>query len=509
MPKLDAYLRNIDKFDASGLVLTSDQAVTLRFPSGDRQATQITPHDQLVQMVREIAPPVVLDQLDEGRSARLEIESGGRWYAVNVTPRGSTWEVAVEALAGAAAPTPKQRAGTPTPLPRPTTTKPRAGTPTPRPGTPTPSPSPAPRQSATMSVPPPRQSATMSVPPPPVPTPTPPPPPPRPPQRPGTPTPPPGTMRPRSPSIPGTQRSPEPAIDRGAFDEEEGTRTVAVNALSELTRAARAASASDLYLSAGAAALHRIAGDLVAAGSGVIDGEVISRELSEVAPASARAAWRETGNATFTYGDGGGRVRVTLARDHRGPSAALRLLPAEPPSIAQIKLGGPGSAVERWLGRCGLIVIAGPSGSGKSVTLGALVRALGERRRRVVSIEDPIELVHASSWISQRAVGEHVASVGVGVACAMSEGADAIVISRVCSEATAQGVVEAVSGGHLVLTTVVAPVGGVALDRMIMHLREDQRELAHGLLFSALLGTIQPLGASTGERSFEIAAPET
>jgi Tfp pilus assembly pilus retraction ATPase PilT len=143
------------------------------------------------------------------------------------------------------------------------------------------------------------------------------------------------------------------------------------------------------------------------------------------------------------------------------------------------------------------------------VTLGALVRALGERRRRVVTVEDPIELIHASAWISQRAVGEHVASVGTAVGCAMNEGADAIVIGRVTSEATARGVVEAVAGGHLVLTTVVAPVAGVALDRMIAHLPADQRELAHGLLFSALLGTIQPVAAKSGDRSFEITARET
>jgi twitching motility protein PilT len=278
--------------------------------------------------------------------------------------------------------------------------------------------------------------------------------------------------------------------------------------LDQLTRAARAASASDLYLSAGSIGVQRVAGELISTGTGVIDGEVIARELGAVAPPDARAAWTDAGTAMFTYGDGSGRVRVTLARDQRGPSAALRLLPAEPPTIAQLGLGGAGSAIEGWLGRRGLIVIAGPSGCGKSVTLAALVRALGERRRRVVCIEDPIELVHASAWISQRAVGEHVASVSTGVACAMNEGADAIVIGSVCSEATARGVVEAVSGGHLVLTTVVAHSSGVALDRMIAHLAADQRELAHGLLFSGLLGAIQPLVGKAGERSFEITAPQ-
>jgi twitching motility protein PilT len=296
----------------------------------------------------------------------------------------------------------------------------------------------------------------------------------------------------------------QPAPERGPSD----GGSPAGAALEQLTRAARAAGASDLYLSSGTVAVHRIAGELASAGTGVVDSEVISRELGAVAPPEVRSAWNEKGTAMFTYGDGIGRVRVTLARDHRGPSAALRLLPDDPPALVQLGLGAAGAAIDGWLARRGLIVIAGPSGCGKTVTLGALVRALGERRRRVVTIEDPIELVHASAWISQRAVGEHVVSVSVGVACAMNEGADAIVIGRVSSEATARGVVEAVSGGHLVLTTAVAPVAGVALDRMIAHLAADQRELAHGLLFSALLGTIQPLVSRSGERSFEITSPQ-
>jgi len=425
MPKLDVYLRSIEKFGASGAVLASGQAVTLRFPTGDRHATQVTPHDQLVLTVREVAPPAMLEQIDKGRPVRFELESAGHRYTVGVAPRSSGWQVTIEAVAAAAV---------------------------------VPPPVPAPRVPA---------AAPAGVP-------------------------------------------AEMALERGQYDGESvptslptGTGSV----LDQLTRSARAASATDIYLNAGTVAVQRVAGEVVSAGAGVIDGEVISRELGMVATPEARAAWSGSGTAMFTYGDGIGRVRVTLARDHRGPSAALRMLPDEPPTLAQLKLAGTG--IEGWLGRRGLIVIAGPSGSGKTVTLGGLVRALGERRRRVVTVEDPIELVHASAWISQRAVGEHVASVGTAVGCAMNEGADAIVIGRVSSEATARGVVEAVSGGHLVLTTVVAPVAGVALDRMIAHLPADQRELAHGLLFSALLGTIQPVAAKSGERTFEIVAPQS
>ena len=161
--------------------------------------------------------------------------------------------------------------------------------------------------------------------------------------------------------------------------------------LDQLTAAARAAYASDIYLSAGSPAFQRVGGELAAtADRGVLDAETVSRELGIVAPAEARGAWTERGSATFTYGDGMGRVRVTLSRDHRGPGATLRLLVGEPP--AYDRLGVP-REVGAWLDQRGLVLVAGAAGSGKTTTLAALVKALGERGRRVIAIEDPIELV--------------------------------------------------------------------------------------------------------------------
>jgi twitching motility protein PilT len=202
----------------------------------------------------------------------------------------------------------------------------------------------------------------------------------------------------------------------------------------------------------------------------------------------------------FVYSDGAGRVRVTLTRDHRGPGAALRLLPAEPPTIAGLGL----KDVAEWLGERGLIVIAGRSGTGKTTTLAALVRALGESRRRVVAIEDPIEIVHASPWISQRAIGAHVLAMGEAVAAAMQEGADAIVVGAVHTASDAAAVIDAVAGGHLVLTTVVAPHAGVAVDRIVERLPLEQRDFARALCADALLGTIGPVVTRSG-RSFEVA----
>jgi hypothetical protein len=80
MGRIDVYLRSIERFGAAGAVLVSGQSIKLRFPTGDRHATQITSHEQLVGLVQEVAPPAALEQLDKTRMVKFEIEAhGGRW----------------------------------------------------------------------------------------------------------------------------------------------------------------------------------------------------------------------------------------------------------------------------------------------------------------------------------------------------------------------------------------------------------------------------------------------
>lgn len=445
MAKLDVYLRSIKQLGAQGAVLTSGQAVTLRFPTGDRHATQITSHDQLVGLVREVAPPAALDQIDRSRSVKFELEAnGGRW-SINVAPKPGAWHVAIDPLdSSAVSPVPSAPAA------------------------------PSAAASAPVSAP---VSAAAAL------------------------------SQGSSPAVRASARASTPAgdgemaIERGQYASPSAIATSGSLLLDQLTAGARAAYASDVYLCAGTPAFQRIGGELAAtADRAPIDGELLARELGLVAPNEARTAWADRGIAMFAYGDGAGRVRVTLTRDHRGPGATLRLLPAEAPALATLGLKG----VAEWLSDRGLIAIAGRSGTGKTTTLASLVRALGENRRRVVAIEDPIEIVHVSPWISQRAIGQHVPSVSEGVTAAMREGADAIVVGAVHTAGDAEAVIEAVSGGHLVLTTVVAPRAGVAVDRMIDRLPVEQRELARALCADALLGTIGLVVTRSG-RSFEVA----
>jgi twitching motility protein PilT len=94
--RIDVYLRSIERFGALGAVLASGKSVTLKFTTGDRHATQITPHDQLVTMVREIAPPQILDLIDRNRPARFEHASGGFTYSIAVATSQGQWSVSID-----------------------------------------------------------------------------------------------------------------------------------------------------------------------------------------------------------------------------------------------------------------------------------------------------------------------------------------------------------------------------------------------------------------------------
>jgi twitching motility protein PilT len=422
MARIDVYLRSIERFGAAGAVLTSGQAVTLRFPTGDRHATQVTHHDALVALVREIAPPIALDMIDRNQPSSFDIDSNGTSYTLSVTPRPGMWQVVIEPASAAPPPPPREQ-----PQPR-------------------------------------RARAQTDV------------------------TPPPENL----------------PIERGQYqyDERPSPTTSGSYMLDQLTQAARQARASDVMLATGAAPAMRVGDALQPVGDrAALDHETISREIGIVAPAEVRAQWTETGLAMFTYGDGIGRVRATLTWDHRGPGATLRLLVGEPPAIDRL---GIGREVTAWLDERGLVIVAGPTGIGKTTTLAALVRSLGEKGKRVITLEDPIEIIHVTSpWISQRALREHVPTLAEGVACAMREGADAIVVGAVTNAEGANAVIDAVNAGHLVLTTIATTKARHAVDQLVDLLPYDRRDLARAALDHGLLGSIAPV-IKAGGRSFEV-----
>jgi twitching motility protein PilT len=501
--RIEFYMRVIEKAGATGALLVSGQAVTLRFPTGDRRSTQITPHEQLVDLVRDVAPPPVLDQIDSSRQARFELDSGSYRYAIDVHPQRGFWQVFIELAGDAdeAAPaeplaySESRRTPMPSRMPQmtPGSAAPVARQQHPTGGVPVAAQrvdSGRAHRSSVEQMPVPRQhrpSDNMPV-----------------------------IHRQQSDRMPAVRKSesvsgvlppPPPPddiviIERGQYEAPRGVQRSSGSALLDLLTAnARAESASDVYLIAGHAPYMRVNGQLMATTvRSTFDPEQLSREIGIVAPVEVRTSWLERGIAGFTYSDGIGRVRVRLTRDHRGPAATLRLLPGTPPTLEELGL----YEVDNLLEDRGLIIVGGPSGSGKTTTLAAMIRGLGEDRRSVVVLEDAIEIVHISPWISQRQIGMHVPDVLSGVEAAMAEGVDAIVIGSCRDSDRARAVIEAATGGHLVITTVVSPVAETAIDRLVDKLPEAARAGARDVIAHMHLGSVAPIIGHDGQRSFEV-----
>ncbi len=380
MARIDGYLRSIEKFGAAGAILASGEAVTLRFAGGDRQATQVTPHDQLVAMVREVASIEALAMLDGGRPTAFEFVSAGIAYAAQVSPKAGAWTV-VLVPAGAAA----------------TSSTPTVG-------------------------------STSQ----------------------------PAATRAATPAPVAIDSADGMEIERSQYDDSPESTTSGSTLLDELFAAARAARASDLYLAADAVPMLRVAGELVPMRDrGILDADRLERELGILAPAEQRDGAVTGMPSAFVYGNREVRMRISLARDKRGATAAIRLMVLEPPPPERIGL--PELAVRTMESTRGLFVLTGGPGSGKTTSLASLVHGQNTNSSRfIVDLAQTIEMVHVSrrGIVSQRCVGEHVGSYAIGVATALRECADMIAIGDCSDGDTARAIVTAVQSGALVLVVV-------------------------------------------------------
>ena len=250
-------------------------------------------------------------------------------------------------------------------------------------------------------------------------------------------------------------------------------------ALRRLLGEAVARGASDLFLSTGRPARWRIHGVLSTLGEG-IPGEGIPGEgelealLAGQLTARARARLAEHGSVDMAFGlpaAGGGvavRFRVSLFREEQGLAAAFRVLRPRAPTLEE--LGLPPSVMRLVEHRHGLVLMVGPTGSGKSTTLAGLIEQLnGTVARHVITIEDPIELryVPRRCLIHQREVGAHVSSFADGIRSALRSSPDVILVGEMRDPETIAAALTAAETGHLVLSTLHCGTAGMAVDRIV------------------------------------------
>lgn len=227
--------------------------------------------------------------------------------------------------------------------------------------------------------------------------------------------------------------------------------------------------ASDLHLVAGSQPVLRINGELVRVQYKVLDNQELRALLYEITPEEKIKIFEETGDLDFAHElPGMGRFRVNYFMHKDGVGAAFRYIPNEIKTIDQ--LGLPQVLKKFAMLRKGIVLVTGPTGSGKSTTLAAVIDyANTHRKERIITIEDPIEFVHPnkSCVISYREVGTHTESFAKALRAALREDPDIILVGEMRDLETIQLALEAAATGHLVFSTLHTSSAIKTIDRII------------------------------------------
>jgi twitching motility protein PilT len=213
---------------------------------------------------------------------------------------------------------------------------------------------------------------------------------------------------------------------------------------------------SDLLLVAGAPPSVRLDGSLTPLPGAPLAGDEIEEAVLPALSSAARTRYARDSVADVSYKVRGlGRFRLNLHRERGRAAAAIRALPSEPPRLASLGLP-PGAEALTRLPR-GLVLVGGPTGSGKTTTLAALVEEINRRdARHVVTIEDPVEYEHPhrSSLVEQVEIGVDAPDFPSALRSAMRQAPDVVVVGEMRDPETMRIALAAAETGHLVLTTV-------------------------------------------------------
>ncbi len=216
------------------------------------------------------------------------------------------------------------------------------------------------------------------------------------------------------------------------------------------------AGGSDLLLVPGAPPSIRVDGRVRPLAEGPVDGVDVEEAVLPALPPHARKAYRQGSIADGSFGVSGlGRFRINLHRERGRAAAAVRALPTRVPRLSSLNL--PASVELLAQLPRGLVLVGGPTGSGKSTTLAAIVEEINRRSpRHVITIEDPIEYehTHQTSVVEQVEIGVDAPDFPTALRAALRQAPDVIVVGEMRDPETMRIALAAAETGHLVLSTV-------------------------------------------------------
>ncbi|MBK7366762.1 MAG: PilT/PilU family type 4a pilus ATPase [Candidatus Eisenbacteria bacterium] len=241
---------------------------------------------------------------------------------------------------------------------------------------------------------------------------------------------------------------------------------------------------SDIHFTVGLPPLVRLDGELVPVKFRNLDADEVLSFVREILSPHHEEELERRGATDFAYAAAGvGRFRVNVLRQRRGVAAICRVIPDNVPQLND--LGLPRVVHQFTSLTSGLVLVTGPTGTGKSTTLAAMIREIAETRSvNIVTLEDPVEFLHRSSrsLIIQRELGTQVASFREGLRSALRQDPDVILVGELREPEAISLALEAAETGHLVLGTLHTRGAAQTIDRIVdAHSADHQAQVRHSL----------------------------
>ena len=290
------------------------------------------------------------------------------------------------------------------------------------------------------------------------------------------------------PSFAAPQEASKAEVPRAAV-----TGNRAFDRIEDLLRILITKKASDLHLRAGSPPMLRASGEIEPIpNQAVLSSEDIDAMLASVMLEHNRAEFKELNDSDFAHEIHGiARFRGNALRDRKGSGAVFRAIPAAVVTVEQMGLS---QEVQRLCHLTkGLVLVTGPTGSGKSTTLCALIDLVNRTRSdHIITIEDPIEFVHESKkcLITQRHVGVHTSSFKHALRAALREDPDIVLVGELRDLETVSMAIETAETGHLVFGTVHTSTAVSTVDRIIDQFPPDRQSQIRVMLSESLKGVI-------------------
>ncbi len=251
--------------------------------------------------------------------------------------------------------------------------------------------------------------------------------------------------------------------------------------------------ASDLHMTSEHQPMIRESGDMIPLeGVPKLSREQVTQILMEIAPERSKKQFEDFWDADFAYAlEGTGRFRCNYFMDRFGMGAVFRLIPDK--ILTAEQLGLPPAIMRLCDFKKGLILVTGPTGSGKSTTLAAMIDSINaNRKEHIITIEDPVEFVHPKkqSLVNQREVHQHTKSFAAALRAALREDPDIVLVGEMRDLETTRIAIETAETGHLVFGTLHTSTAASTVDRIINQFPAEEQEQIRLMLAGSLRGVV-------------------